>query len=257
MDVEPAFVADAQASHSRKPGQGALDNPTVSAQSFATFNTPAGNARLDTTLAASPAAAPVVVSLVGVQLARSLARLAKPAFNSHHRIEQFSQRHAVMYVSARQDKCQRQTVPSSQQVALCARFAAVRRIRARGRTPFLPEWTRCPFRLCSSRCTLPSAGAAAAPDADGSKPRLLASCAVASNTSRQSRSPSPAAVSPRECLRRSTKRIPVSAARSGTRGRPPLGLGRSTGSSGSTMDQSSSLTIAFVMPSTKGAPTSF
>lgn len=46
---------------------------------------------------------------------------------------------------------------------------------------------------------------------------------------------------------RSTKTIPVSAARSDTRGRPPLNLGGSAGSSGWTMDQKSSLTSAFVM----------
>jgi hypothetical protein len=47
----------------------------------------------------------------------------------------------------------------------------------------------------------------------------------------------------------STKTMPVRAARSGTRGLlPPLGLGGSGGSSGSTISHSSSVTNSFVMP---------
>jgi len=42
-----------------------------------------------------------------------------------------------------------------------------------------------------------------------------------------------------------TKTIPVSTARSGTRGRPPFGFGGSGGSSDSTTAQSSSVTNAF------------
>jgi excisionase family DNA binding protein len=46
----------------------------------------------------------------------------------------------------------------------------------------------------------------------------------------------------------STNRMPVSAARSGTRGRPPLGLGGSSGSSGSIVSQSSSVPSGLAMP---------
>jgi hypothetical protein len=45
-----------------------------------------------------------------------------------------------------------------------------------------------------------------------------------------------------------TKRIPVNAARSGLRGRPPLGRGGACGSKGSTVAQSSSLTSCFALP---------
>ena len=46
----------------------------------------------------------------------------------------------------------------------------------------------------------------------------------------------------------STNRMPVSAARSGTRGRPPFGLGRSVGSSGSTTAHRSSERRGLAMP---------
>ena len=62
--------------------------------------------------------------------------------------------------------------------------------------PFLPGWTRCPYRLGSSQCGLTSAGAAAVPGASGSRPRLVASRAVGASMSRPSRSPFPGAASP-------------------------------------------------------------
>jgi hypothetical protein len=46
----------------------------------------------------------------------------------------------------------------------------------------------------------------------------------------------------------STKRIPVSAFRSGVGGRPPLGLGRSGGSNGAIAAHSSSETNGFAIP---------
>ena len=48
--------------------------------------------------------------------------------------------------------------------------------------------------------------------------------------------------------------MPVKQARSGTRGRPPLGLGGSGGSSGATMAHSSSLTKGFMPQVYHAAP---
>ena len=45
-----------------------------------------------------------------------------------------------------------------------------------------------------------------------------------------------------------TKMMPLSAARSAIRGRPPLGLGRALGKSGAMMAQSPSLTNGVLMP---------
>jgi hypothetical protein len=53
---------------------------------------------------------------------------------------------------------------------------------------------------------------------------------------------------------RRTKMIPARHARSGTRGRPPLGLGRCRGKSGSAASQSSSETSGLLMPSHLQAP---
>src|SRR5438128_12616213 len=53
----------------------------------------------------------------------------------------------------------------------------------------------------------------------------------------------------------STHRIPLSAARSDTRGRPPLGCGGSGGSSGAIRDQNASRKSAFSMAPSSRAPT--
>jgi hypothetical protein len=52
----------------------------------------------------------------------------------------------------------------------------------------------------------------------------------------------------------STKTMPVRAARSQTRGRPPRGCGLWTGISGSTFDHNSSLTNSFAMSISEGMP---
>ena len=135
MDVESAFIANGQAAHPCEPRQGALHDPAVTAQPLATLHASAGNARHNAALAASPAAAPVVIPLVGVELVRPLARLSRPAFDRHHSIEQFGQRYAVMHVRRRQDKRQRQALAVGQQVTLCARLTPVRGIRSCGRAP--------------------------------------------------------------------------------------------------------------------------
>ena len=248
MDVEPAFVADAQAAHSCKPCQGALNNPAVTAEPLTAFHSSAGNARLNAALAASPTAALGVIRLVCVQLARPLARPAAPALDRHHRIEQLSQWHAVMDVRACQHKGQRQAMSVGQKVALCACLTAVRRIRAGGRAPLFAA-----MDALSIQARLQSIRSARCSCCSSSRCSLSHTPAFCQSRRRlQHVTPEPQPISwgsiSQGIPERSTKRIPVSAARLETRGRPPLSLGGSAGSSGSTIDQRSSVTRAFVMP---------
>ena len=76
MDVGPAFVAHGQVPEPPQPGQGAFNDPPVSAQLLAAFNPAPGDTRRDATLAALAAATPVVIGLVGVQLGRASSRTA-------------------------------------------------------------------------------------------------------------------------------------------------------------------------------------
>jgi hypothetical protein len=104
-----------------------------------------------------------------------------------------------MLVGAREQKCQRQAIAVRQQVALCARFASVRRVGACGCAPLLPGWTRCPYKPGSSRCAVPVAGAAAALGVSAAIRQILASRAVVASTSRPSRISSPGAAFPTGC----------------------------------------------------------
>lgn len=135
VNIEPVFVADAQAPHAGKPCQGAFNDPPVAAQPFATFHASAGNSGLDAALAASLATALGVIRFVGVQLVRPLARPASSAFDSRYPIEQLGQRHTVMHIGTREHESQRQAITVGQQVALCARLASVCRVGGGGRAP--------------------------------------------------------------------------------------------------------------------------
>jgi len=257
MDARPAFVPHGQAAHAGKPCQGALDDPAVTAQPFAALDASAGNARLNTALAASAAAALGVIRLVGVQFAWPLARPAAPAFDGRYPIEQFSQGHAVMHIGARQHKGQGQAASVGQHVALCARLASVRRIRACGRAPLFAG-----MDALSIQARLQSMRPAQCRRCSSSWCRRLHTPATCqSRKRRQHVTPEPQPISwgsiSQGMPERSTNRMPVSAARSDTRGRPPFGLGGSAGSNGWTMDQSSSVTSALFMPPSYGQPDQF
>ena len=252
VNIEPAFVADAQAPHAGKPCQGAFNDPPVAAQPFAAFHASAGNSGLDAALAASPAAALGVIRFVGVQLVWPLARPAAPAFDRRYPIEQLGQRHTVMHIGTREHERQRQPIALGQHVALCARLASVRRIRACGRAPLFAG-----MDALSIQARLQSMRPAQCRRCSSSWCRRLqtpASCQ--SRSRRQHVTPEPQPISwgsiSQGMPERSTNRMPVSAARLATRGRPPLGLGGSAGSNGWTMDQSSSVTSALFMPPNYG-----
>jgi len=257
MHVQPSFVANGQPAHPRKPCQGTLDDPAVSAQPLATIYASASNARADAALAASQAAALGVIRLVGVQLVWPTPRPAELAFERHHCIEQFGQRHAVMHIGACQDKGQRQPIAVGQQVALCARLASVRRIRACGCAPLFAGMDALSIqaRLQSMR----PAQCRRCRNSWCNRSHTPAMCQ--SRSRRQHVTPEPQPISwgsiSQGMPERSTNRMPVSAARPDTRGRPPLGLGGSAGNSGSTMDQSSSVTNALFITPSYGSPDKF
>ena len=74
VDIGPPLVAHLQASVAVQPRQRPLHHPPVPAQPLARVHAPSGDARLYAPLAQRLAAAPKVVTLVGVQLLGALAR---------------------------------------------------------------------------------------------------------------------------------------------------------------------------------------
>ena len=73
MEVGAALVADAEAPETGEPGEGSFHDPPVPAKMGAALHAASRDPWLDPTGPALPAAASVIVALVGVQLVRALA----------------------------------------------------------------------------------------------------------------------------------------------------------------------------------------
>ena len=227
----------------------------LTAQPFAAFNTSAGNARLGATLATSAVAALGVIRVVGVQLVRPVARRlpltdATPSSSS---------------VSG----------TLSCTLAPVSMKASGKPLRSVSTWRFVPALRRsvgfAPVAAPPFCRDGPAVHAGPAP-ADAPCPvqapqQLLVQAAPHTGFLPVAQPPSArharvAAFFPRGSIskgrpERSTNKMPVSAARFDTRGRPPLGLGRSAGSSGSTLDQSSSVISALFIPPSYARPDEF
>jgi hypothetical protein len=133
-------------------------------------------------------------------------------------------------------------------VALRARFAAIRRIRA-GLVAPLFAGTLAESSAARSQ-SMPLRSPNSSRIAWCSARQTSACCQ--SRKRRQHVTPLPQPISRGSISHgmplRSTKRMPASAARFGTRGRPPFGFGGSGGSNGSTIAHSSSVTKRSAMP---------
>lgn len=66
MDVDPPLVADCNPAELAEPSQGALDGPPVPSQPSAALDAAAGDAGLDAAAGQGPAAAAMIVGVVGV-----------------------------------------------------------------------------------------------------------------------------------------------------------------------------------------------
>ncbi len=136
MDLGAPFIAHGEAAEAAQPGQSAFHHPAPAAQPLPGLDAAPGDARDDAALAARGPAEGVVVALVGVQLDGPLP--GAPALATHRpdRVEQGSQLRAVVDVGRREPHRERDASGVDHQVALAARFAAIRRIRAdRGAPP--------------------------------------------------------------------------------------------------------------------------
>lgn len=232
MDVLASFIANGEATEAVEPSQRALPHPAMPSQALTVVDTTSGNSGRDGALTTFRVAAPMIIGLVGVQFVRAASRAPRSMTHRRHGIEGGCEHQAVMPVGSAQADPERCARPVDHNMALRARFAAIRRVRASAGAPFL-----------------------AAMDEESSAARLqssLSASAKRSSRMRCRRVHTPAACQSRSRLQhvipeqpisdgsishgmpeRRTKMIPASAARSPTRGRPPLGLAGSGGRSGS------------------------
>lgn len=253
-NVGAALVADGEAAEAGEPGQGSLDHPAVPAEALAAVLTAPGDAWHDLALAAGLAAGGVVVGLVRVELGRSATRPAATLADRLYRVEDRGEQPAVVAVGRAQADSERDAVRVDQEVTLAARAAAVGRVRAGLGTPLLAATAALskaqrdqsmafarPSRSSRIRCSL------------AQTPALCQS-----RSRRQQVMPDPQPISLGSISQGmpdlSTNRMPVSAARSGTRGRPPLGRGGGGGSRGASSAHSALGMSGLAMPDQPGQP---
>jgi hypothetical protein len=248
MDLGQALVAHFQAAELGQPGEGALRHPAVAAQVLARLDPFARDPRRNPPSAQPGPTARAVRRLVQVQLGRAAAGAPAGLPDRRYRLDQRGTAAPIRDIGRRDFFRERDALPLDQDVVLRARLAAIRRIRPGRGAPFLARTLRLSWlaRDQSSRPAWPRSSNTAS----CSWCQTPARCQARSRRQQVTPLPQPnswGSISQGIPLR-STKIMPASAARSGTRGRPPFGLGRSGGSSGAMAVHRASLTNGLLIP---------
>ena len=241
MDICTAFIADPQPTKLSTPSVGPFYDPAVPTETILRLDPASGDARFDPSASAGAAAPGIVVSFVGVQLGRAAARPAARPGNRQHAIEQLLQDLRIVNVGSRQAHGQRNALSIDEKMMLRARFALVRRVGTRRSAPF--------FAATVAESTAARLQSMSPPRPNSSRRtwcrRSQTPARCHSWSRRQQVIPLPHPISGGSISQgiplRSTNKIPVNAARSGTRGRPPFGFSFSGGSSGTIRSHNSSL----------------
>jgi hypothetical protein len=256
MDVCQLFVPNPQPSEAVQPRSSALHHPAVAPQPLAGVNPPPRNAWLYASAAKLLAQGARIVRLVRVQPRRAPSRSAPPLTYRRNGVNAAQHHPGIVHVGAALHDRERDAVGFDHQMALRARFPAIRRIRAGLRPPFGAGTAKE-----STEARLQSSWAASESRASRTRCSWCQTPARCHSRSlRQQVAPEPQPISwgnqDQWSPVRRTKMMPRSTSRFATRGRPPLGFAGADGSSGSTTVQSSSLTmgLAIMSDSTNDRP---
>ncbi len=221
MDVGPALVADREAAQAAEPGQGALDDPAVPAQTLAAVHTASGNPGLDPAPAQGLAAAWRGLTLVGVELGGAQARQPSPLSNGQPGAGQVLAGAAAVDADGLGADNERDAVGLCDDVPLGTWPAAIRRVRA-GALALLLAGADALSRQARRQSMAPARPSRFS-RTRGSRSLTPASCH--SRKRRQQVRPEPQPIPwgsiSQGSPKRSTNRMPVRAARFGTQGRPP------------------------------------
>lgn len=258
--AEEGFVdvpTDAEAAEAVQPGDGSLDDPSANAEAGSMRDTTAGDHRFDALRPDQSSVLVLVVASIPEEDVGAPSRSSDQARDGRNLLEQRHQLGDVVAVSAGQQHRERDALPVDEDVVLAARPGAVDRAgpafgpRRAART-WLESITARDQSSCLAARNFVSSTA-------WSRSHTPASFHAARR--RQHVIPDP---KPSSCGRYShwmpvcsTNRIPHSACRSGTLGRPATSFGPGSGSNGSISAHSSSETIHgrdFLFPTT--GPTS-
>ena len=135
MDVLSSFVSDGQTAEAIDPGEGAFDDPAVTAEPILALDAAAGDAGFDVALAAVAPTACMIGGLVGVQLLGSPTGPTTLGADRRHGVEDLCKRDTVVDIRAGQNEAERDATPIGDDVALRAGLATIRRVRPRRRAP--------------------------------------------------------------------------------------------------------------------------
>src|SRR3989440_741258 len=255
MDLRAALVAHGEAAELGQPGQRTLHDPAVAAQAGAALDALAGNAALDPPPPQGDPTGRAVIRLVGVQLVRTLAGPSAGPLDRLDAIDQLGQDAPIRPIGRRQPHGEGDAMALDHDVALAARLAAIRRIRSGFLAPLLAgaKALSALARLQSILSALPKRSKTAWWRRSHTPARCHA------RRRRQQVTPLPQPISWGSISHGmpllSTKMMPVKAARSGTRGQPPLGLGGSGGRSGAIVSHNVSLTNGLLIRPSQAART--
>jgi len=248
MDIGATLVADRQSSKAMQPGERAFDDPSVAPKPVAGLDAAARDARQDVTEPTNEPRPLRVVRLVRMQFVGAAAAPARRCRNGRHRIEHVGQSAGVRDVGPRQVNGQRDAVSVDQQMVLAARFPTVRRVR--------PDFVGAPFFAATFEPSSAARDQSIWPSRPNSSSNAWCSfshtpASCQSRSRRQHVMPHPQPISCGSICHwmpvRRTNRMPARQARSGTRGRPPSGLGGSGGIRTLIRSHSASGTSGFAM----------
>ncbi len=247
MDIRSPLVPDRQPPVPGQPCQRPFDHPAVTAQALAGIDALARDPDRDVAAPQEPSAPGQIVRLVGMQLRGAFAAAACWRPDQRHGIDQRLEDHAVVPVRAGQEGRQGNALAIGDQMPFRAWLAAIGGIRPDRLAPLFAG-TLALSRLARSQ-SIRSASPSRSSSVWWSRSQTPAFCQ--SRRRRQQVTPEPHPISWGSISHGmpdfSTKMMPVRVARSGTRGRPPLGLGGVGGSRGSTMVHNSSETRSLVI----------
>lgn len=242
MNVVPFFVAYAQPAELEQPSEDAFHHTTMFTQAAAMFRVSFGDDWFNPAFAKRLTDFCLrVVRAVGIDLRGTLSSSTAGTLDRRDRIDQRHRLFAVMDVRAGVDERQRDPLAIAHNMPLRAIFAAIGGIRPGKRPPKTARTEQL------SKIALSQSISSASPSSSNSRRQICSHTpsACQSRSRRQQVMPEPQPISCGKYSHgqpvRSTNRIPVKAWRSGTGGRPPLGLGFFAGNNRSIRDHNSSV----------------
>jgi len=137
VDVVAAVGSDEEAAAVVEPGEGAFDDPALTAKAGSVFGVAARDDRFHAELPDQAAVLVVVVAAVGDQRPRPAAWPAGPAPDGRHPLEQLEQPGDVVAVAAGERPGERDPAAVYEQVVLALASAAIDRAGTRFRAPYM------------------------------------------------------------------------------------------------------------------------